>query len=458
MSVTEEELRASANGFAGELVFASSPAYDEVRKVWNGAIDRRPALIARCTTPDDVAAAIRIARAHDLPIAVRGGGHSIPGLSVVDDGVVVDLSLMRKVVVDAERKTAVAEGGALLADLDGATAAHGLQTTGGLVSHTGIAGLTLGGGMGWLARKYGLSCDNLLEVELVTAEGKLVTANADENQDLFWAVRGGGGNFGVVTKFTYQLHELGPVVFAGSAIYDGKDAPALFRHYREFGKTAPDEVGQVMVFSTAPPAPFIPEHLQGKPIVIIAACYAGPADEGERVLAPLRDAGVTPIVDMFQPMPYPVLQQTIDPMSAHGIGRYLKASLHEDIDDATIDMLIEHKLTAPTPFAMVMLTAVGGAISRVPVEATAYAPRSGRWAIEFHADWHPGQDPAPARDWARGGAEKLPSPVVGTYVNFLTDEGAKTAYPTETYVRLQQVKKAWDPDNVFRLNQNIVPA
>ncbi|MBM7783330.1 FAD-binding oxidoreductase [Tenggerimyces flavus] len=458
MTVKEEELRAAANGFAGELVFASDPAYDEVRKVWNGAIDRRPALIARCTTPDDVAAALRLARANDLPIAIRGGGHSIPGLSVVDDGVVVDLSLMRKVVVDAERKIAVAEGGALLADLDGATAAHGLQTTGGLVSHTGIAGLTLGGGMGWLARKHGLACDNLLEVELVTAEGKLVTANKDENPDLFWAVRGGGGNFGVVTKFTYQLHELGPVVFAGSAMYDGKDAPALFRHYLEFGKTAPDEVGQVLVFSTAPPAPFVPEHLQGKPIVILAACYAGPADEGERVLAPLRENGVTPFMDMFQAMPYPVLQQTIDPMSEHGVGRYLKASLHETIDDATIDMLIDHKLTAPTPFAMVMLTAVGGAISRVPVEATAYAPRSASWAIEFHADWHPGQDPTPARDWARGGAEKLPAPVVGTYVNFLTDEGAQTAYPTETYVRLQQVKKAWDPDNVFRLNQNVVPA
>ncbi len=456
MSILEADLRAAANGFTGELIFAGDPSYDEARKIWNGAIDRRPTLIARCTSAEDVVAAVRLARANALPIAVRGGGHSIPGHSAVDDGVVVDLSLMRRVDVDPERRVAVAEGGALLADLDAATQQHGLATTGGLVSHTGIGGLTLGGGMGWLARKHGLSCDNLLEVELVTAAGKIITVNAEQHPDLFWAVRGGGGNFGVVTRFSYRLHELGPV-FAGSVIYDGADASALFRKFREFGAGALDEVGQVLVLTTAPPAPYIPESLQGRPVVIIAACYAGPADEGERVLDPLRRFG-TPVVDQFQPMPYPVLQQTIDPMSAHGLGRYLKASLHDEIDDPTIELLIKHKLDTPSPFAMVMLTAVGGAIARVPAEATAYAARSARWAIEFHDSWLPGQDGAAAREWTRAGARQLPAPVVGSYVNFLTDEGPEAAYPTGTFARLQQAKRDWDPDNVFRLNQNITPA
>ena len=316
---------ARIDGFRGRLINSDDADYDSARAVWNGAIDRRPRLIARCIGTADVAAAVRFARDHDLEIAIRGGGHNVAGTAVCDDGVVIDLSAMRGVRVDPANRRAWVQGGALWGDVNHETQAYGLATTGGIVSHTGVAGLTLGGGVGWLMRKHGLTIDNLHAVDVVTAEGELLRASGDEHPDLFWALRGGGGNFGVVTAFEFGLHPVGPTVLAGPILWDASDVGEVLRFYRDFVSQAPDELGTVVRFGTAPPLPVIPTELHWRPVVMIGTCYAGPIEDGERVLRPLR-ASRTPLLDLIGPMPYVGFQSALDSTVLHGWHYYWKST------------------------------------------------------------------------------------------------------------------------------------
>ena len=448
-------------GFRGRLIRADDVDYDVARAVWNGAIDRRPRLIARCVGSADVVAAVRFAREHDLEIAIRGGGHNVAGTAVCDDGIVIDLSLMRAVQVDPTTRRAWVQGGALWGDVDHETQAHGLATTGGIVSHTGVAGLTLGGGVGWLMRKHGLTVDNLLGVDLVTADGELLRATDDEHPDLFWALRGGGGNFGVVTSFEFRLHPVGPTVLAGPVFWDARDAGEVLRFYREFLRDAPDELGTVVRFGTAPPLPVIPEELHWRPVIMIGACYAGAIGDGERVLSTLR-ACRTPLLDLVGPAPYVDFQGGLDSTVPHGWNYYWKSSHLPELQDDLIDVLAGHAFSCTSPRSYVAMFHLKGAVSRVAEGATAFGNRQASHAITLDAVWRTGED---FRDhdaaWARGFFAALGSFREGVYVNFLGgDEDPKRvreAYGDSVYDRLLGVKRSYDPENVFHHNQNIRP-
>ena len=352
------------DGFRGRLISADHADYDIARAVWNGAIDRRPRLIARCIGTADVVAAVRFARDHDLEIAIRGGGHNVAGTAVCDDGIVIDLSAMRAVRVDPADRRAWVQGGALWGDVDHETQAHGLATTGGIVSHTGVAGLTLGGGVGWLMRKHGLTVDNLLAVDVVTADGELLRASEDEHPDLFWALRGGGGNFGVVTSFEFRLHSVGPTVLAGPILWDATDAGEVLRFYRDFVRDAPDELGTVVRFGAAPPLPVIPEDLHWRPVVMVGTCYAGPIEDGEQVLRPLR-AFRTPLLDLVGPTPYVGFQSALDSTVVHGWNYYWKSTHLPELRDDLIDVIAEHAFSCSSPRSYVAMFHLGGAVSRV---------------------------------------------------------------------------------------------
>jgi hypothetical protein len=449
-------------GFAGELITKDHPAYDTARAVWNGAVDRRPRLIARCTGTADVVAAIRFARAHDLEIAVRGGGHSVAGFSVCDDGIVIDLSGMRGVVVDAAGRTASVQGGALWGDVDRETQAHGLATTGGIIGHTGVAGLTLGGGLGFLMRKHGLAVDNLLAAEVVTAEGRIVQASADEHPDLFWALRGGGGNFGVVTAFRFALHPVGPTVLSGPIFWAADDATDVLRFYREFISEIPDELGTIVKLCRIPPLSIIPVDLHWRPAVGVISCYAGAVEEGERVMEALRRFG-SPLVDRLEPRPYALFQGGFDDTVPHGWDYYWKSTDLGRLTDDTIDVLVDHVFAANSPRSYAAIFHSGGAVSRVPRDATAFAGRDAGHHLIVHGAWLPeasGELAEPETMWARGLVQALGRQGNGgVYVNFLdADDGAervRAAYGDRTYRRLAEVKAAYDPDNVFHRNQNI---
>jgi len=448
-------------GFRGRLIGPGHGDYDAARAVWNGVIDRRPRLIARCIGAGDVVAAVRFARDHDLEIAVRGGGHNVAGTAVCDDGIVIDLSAMRGVHVDPTARTAWVQGGALWGDVDHETQAHGLATPGGIVSHTGVAGLTLGGGIGWLMRKHGLTVDNLLAVEVVTASGERLRASEDEHPDLFWALKGGGGNFGVVTSFEFRLHPVGPTVLAGPILWDASDAAEVLRFYRDFIRDAPDELGTVVRFGTAPPFPVIPEHLHWRPVMMLGSCYAGPIEEGERLLRPLR-ACRPPLLDLVGPKPYTGLQSTLDPTVPHGWHYYWKATHLPELSDDLVDAVAEHAFAFSSPRSHVALFHMKGAVSRVPEEATAFGHRQATHAITINAAWRPGEDFG-ERDtaWSRAFFAALGRFREGVYVNFLdADEGparVREAYGDAIYDRLVAVKTRYDPDNVFHHNQNIRP-
>ena len=336
------------DGFRGQLISADHVDYDIARTVWNGAIDRRPHLIARCIGTADVVAAVRFARDHDLEIAIRGGGHNVAGTAICDDGIVIDLSAMRAVRVDPADRRAWVQGGALWGDVDHETQAHGLATTGGIVSHTGVAGLTLGGGVGWLMRKHGLTVDNLLAVDVVTADGDLLRASEDEHPDLFWALRGGGGNFGVVASFEFRLHTVGPTVLAGPILWDATDAGKVLRFYRDFVRDAPDELGTVVRFGAAPPLAVIPEDLHWRPVVMVGTCYAGPMEDGEQVLRPLR-ASRTPLLDLVGPAPYMGFQSALDSTVVHGWNYYWKSTHLPELRDDLIDVITEHAFSCSSP-------------------------------------------------------------------------------------------------------------
>jgi FAD/FMN-containing dehydrogenase len=437
-----------------ELIRPDDPLYDEARKVWNGAIDRRPALIARCRTAGDVAAALRLGREKDLPIAVRGGGHSIAGLSVNDGGLVVDLSPMRAIEVDARRRSARAGGGVLWGELDAATQEHGLATVGGIVTHTGIAGLTLGGGIGWLMRKHGATVDNLLGAELVTVDGETVRARDDE--ELFWGLRGGGGNFGVVTEFEYRLHPVGPTVLAGPMYYALEDGPEVLRRYRDFVADAPDELTTILNLRQAPPLPFLPPELHGRPVVTIAVCYAGDVEAGERLLAPLREG---PLVDIISPRPYTELQRMFDPSVPHGWHYRWRSWELPPLTDQAIDTLVEQAARITSPRSYIIVFQLGGAMARGG--DTAFTQRDAAHDVNINAVWLE-DDPEADRHvaWVRDTYAALEPHARGrAYLNFLEDEGSdrvRAAYGG-AYDRLQALKRRYDPTNVLRGNQNISP-
>jgi FAD/FMN-containing dehydrogenase len=446
---------------AGVVLGPGSSAYDETRRIWNGAIDRRPAVIVRCTGPADVAEGIRFARRVGLPIAVRGGGHSIPGLSVADGAVMIDLQPMKDVVVDAERRVASAGAGVVWAELDRATQEHGLAVTGGEVSDTGIAGLTLGGGIGWLKRTCGLACDNLLGAEVVTADGRVVHATAVDNPDLFWALRGGGGNFGVVTRFTYRLHAVGPMLYGGALAYPVERAGDVLRLLREQAATVPDETSLMVALVVAPPAPEFPPELHGRPVAVLAAAHAGGLAEGERALRPLRE-WAPPAVDLLGPIPYVALQQMVDAATPRGMQYYVKSEWLTGLPDGVIDALVERHLDRTSPLHQILLHQMGGALARVPRDATAFVHRDAAFALTVSASWQAGEPGEPHVTWARSTWKAtLPASLGAGYVNHLdADEGedrVRDAYGPAVYERLVAVKTVWDPDNVFHLNQNIRP-
>ncbi|MGP3684509.1 FAD-binding oxidoreductase [Streptomyces sp. IBSNAI002] len=452
------------DGFRGRLISAGHADYDTARAVWNGAVDRHPRLIARCGGTADVAAAVRFARDRDLEIAVRGGGHNVAGTAVCDDGIVIDLSQMRAVAVDPAGRTARVRGGALWSDVDHETQAHGLATTGGIVSHTGVAGLTLGGGIGFLMRRYGLAVDNLLAAEVVTADGDVVRAAADEHPDLFWALRGGGGNFGVVTSFRFALHPLGPTVLAGPVFWAAEDTVDVLRSYRDFAAAAPDELGTVVRLGTVPPLPVIPENLHGRQAIAVACCYSGAVKDGERAVRALRRFR-TPLVDLLGPTPYAAFQSGLDDTVRHGWHYYWKSTNLAGLSDATIDVIAEHAYGARSPRSYTAMFHMGGAVARVPHDATAYAGRDVAHNIVIDGVWLPdeaGEHAATETAWARRFLQALqPHRAPGVYVNFLDSDDApgrvREAYGERTYRRLAEVKAKYDPDNAFHHNKNIRP-
>jgi FAD/FMN-containing dehydrogenase len=455
------EPAAAIHGFRGRLISAGDADYHDARALWNGAVDRRPRLIARCIGSADVAAAVRFARDHDLEIAIRGGGHNVAGTAVCDDGLVIDLSAMRGVQVDPAGRRAWVQGGALWGDVDRETQSHGLATTGGIVSHTGVAGLTLGGGIGWLMRKHGLAVDNLVAADVVTADGELRRASDDEHPDLFWALRGGGGNFGAVTSFEFRLHSVGPTVLAGPIFWDASDAVEVLRFYRDFVRDAPDELGTVVRFGTAPPLPAIPEHLHWRPVVMVGACYAGPIEDGEQQLRPLRAFG-SPLLDLIGHAPYVGFQSALDSTVVHGWRYYWKATHLPELRDDLIDVLVEHAFASSSPRSYAAMFHLKGAVSRVAAGATAFGNRQASHAITLDAVWRTGEDFGDRETaWAKGFFAALGRFREGVYVNFLGGDEepnrVREAYGPSVFERLVHVKTKYDPDNVFHHNQNIRP-
>jgi FAD/FMN-containing dehydrogenase len=450
--------------FRGELLLPTSPGYDTARRVWNGAIDRHPACIARCTGVTDVVAAVRFAREHDLEIAVRGGGHSVAGTAVCDGGLVIDLSAMRAVQVDPAGRTAWVQGGALWGDVDHETQAHGLATTGGIIGHTGVGGLTLGGGIGFLMRRHGLTVDNLLAAEVVIADGSIVRASADEHPDLFWALRGGGGNFGVVTSFLFTLHPIGPTVMAGPVFWAADDAADVLRFYRDFASKIPDELGTVVKLCSVPALPAIPEELHWRPAIAVACCYAGAVEDGERAVRVLREFG-SPLIDLLSPKPYVAFQGGFDDTVLHGWHYYWKATNLAGLTDAAIAVIADHAYNANSPRSYAAMFHMGGAVARVPRDSTAYAGREIPHNIIIHGAWLPeesGEHAAAEKAWARRFLQALePHRAGGVYVNFLDSDDdssrVREAYGDQIYHRLAEVKAKYDPDNAFRHNKNIQP-
>ncbi len=454
---TIQELRAAVKG---QIFTPGDDGYAEAAAVWNGAHDHhRPAVVVRCAGAADVIAAVGFARSTGLTIAVRGGGHSVAGFSTCDDGMVIDLSPMSGVRVDPVAMRATVGGGAVWADVDHETQAHGLATTGGLISTTGVAGFTLGGGIGWIMRKYGLACDNLAAADIVTADGRLLHASESENPDLLWGLRGGGGNFGIVTQFELDLHPLGPMVYAGPIFYPADADADLLRAFRDWAPGAPDDVTALVSLTTAPPLPVIPEEWHGKKVAIFVATSTGPVDEGAGLVAAIRQAA-EPIADLLGPMPYHMIQTLLDPLWPKGIHAYFKATNLARLDDELIDRLCELHLAAAGPQCEVHVHQMGGALARVDDGATAFAERSMPFVLNAVTGWQDPDAAAAHRSWARAVIEAASDASTGrAYVNFLGDpDEARTSYGKDTYDRLVSLKNRYDPTNVFRLNQNIPPA
>ena len=459
-SLTADDISTLAQSLRGELLLPATPKYEEARRIWNGMIEHRPSLIARCRSSADVVQAVRYAAEHDLLVAVRGGGHNIAGNALVDQGFVIDLSQMRSVRVDPGNRVAWVEPGARLCDVDHDTQEFGLATPLGINSTTGVAGLTLGGGYGWLSRLHGLTVDNLLAADIVTADGELLTVSERDHPDLFWAIRGGGGNFGVVTSFTFELHPVGPQVMAGLVIYPFEQAADVLGRYREIVADAPDALTAWVVMRKAPPLPFLAPEVHGQNVVVIPVCHVGSMEDAEREVKPLRTMGRAH-ADTVRPVAYTTFQATFDPLLAAGARNYWKTNNFLRLSDRLTDTLVEQAAELPGPMCEIFLAQLGGAVSRRPDDATPYAGRDAQFVMNVHARWDDAVDDERFVSWARsvyGITAKYAAP--NAYVNFLTaDEGARVrdAYG-ENYERLVAVKTKYDPRNMFRVNQNVVPS
>lgn len=460
MKLQSTKIDAFKGKFRGEVVSPGDEAYDDARKIWNAMIDKHPALIVRCTTTSDVVLAVNFARDNGLLLAVRGGGHNIAGSAMCDDGIVIDLSQMKAASVDPAARRVTIEGGATLADLDASTQAHGLATPLGINSTTGVAGLTLGGGFGWLSRKHGMTIDNLESAEVVTAAGEVVRASNTEHPDLFWALRGGSGNFGVVTHFEFRLHPVGPDVLSGLIVYPISAAKSVLRQYREFLAQAPDALSVWAVLRQAPPLPFLPEEVHGTGMIALALLYAEDPKLGEPLIDPLRKFA-TPLGEHVGVQPYIAWQQAFDPLLTPGARNYWKSHNFSTLQDGLFDAVIESIENLPSPQCEIFFGAIGGATTRPAPESAAYAHRDAQFVMNVHGRWQEQADDERCIGWAREFFKaSAPFASGGVYVNFLTaDEGdrVRSAYGPN-YDRLAQVKRTYDPNNLFRMNQNIQPA
>ena len=460
MTVLAGELQIDEAGFRGDVIGPADDGYDVHRAIWNGSFDRNPAVIVRCAGVSDVIAAVKVGRETGLPVAVRSGGHSFPGLSVADDALMIDLSPMKGVRVDPEARTARVQAGVLLGELDRETQAFGLAVPSGIVTHTGVAGLTLGGGVGWIMRKYGLSVDQLVSVDLVTADGEFVHASEDENADLFWGLRGGGGNFGIVTEFEFRCVPLGTQVLAGPIIWPMTRSGEVLRFYRDWVADAPDELMTIVIHRKAPPLPIIPEELHGQPVVMVVPCWVGDVEAGEAFLKPLREFG-PPVADVCVQKPYLAHQSMLDPSFVPGRWYYFKSCDIAELTDEIIDVTVERSLQISSPLTSFPIWQMGGAVSRVGDDATAFNGRTAGFTYNIGASTATSEGFDEEREWVRSFWSALEPWHQGVYVNFLGDEGAervRQSYGAEKYERLRALKQKYDPDNFFRLNQNISPS
>src|SRR5262245_3315812 len=448
-------------GFEGALFYPGEAGHDEARAVFNGMIDRHPALVARCVTADDVVAAVNLARDEGVSLSVYGGGHGVTGSAVVDDGICVDLRGMKDISVDPETQTVRAEAGLTWGEFDAATTEHGLAVTGGRVPDTGIAGLALGSGSGWLERKCGFTCDNLVKAEVVTADGRKVVASADENPELFWGLRGGGGNFGIVTAFHLRLHELPPLVLGGLLAWPGFMGGEVARMYRDLVADAPDDFGSALAFITAPPEEFVPEPARGQPAVGMVICWTGDLDEGERFLASVRAFG-PPAVDLVGPMPYLAVQQLLEPGNQRGHRNYWTADFLAELPDEAIDAFVERATKPISPLSQMIIIPGGGAISRVADDADAFGERHAPFNIHMLSMWDGEEHDAANIAYTKDISAAMKRWTTGAvYLNFIGDEGTervRSGFGPEKFARLQALKKEWDPQNLFCHNQNIPPA
>ena len=458
----ESDVEALRGSLRGRLIRPNDAAYEERRRVWNGVIDKHPAMIAECTGPADVIAAVSFARQRKLPISVRGGGHNVAGTAICDDGVVIDLSRMDGVRVDPIRKTARAEGGATLGRLDHEAQAFGLAAPAGVMSETGIGGLTLHGGLGFLTRRLGLTCDNFIAADVVTADGRLVVADEMQNSDLLWALRGGGGNFGVVTSFEFKLHPVGPEVWMGLVMYPAEDAPKLLSFFRDFMANAPDELMAIAIFWNTPHDESIPEEARNQPTLVFGACWSGPMDEGEAAVRPLREAG-TPFVDLSGPMPFVDAQKLFDPEYPNGRRYYWKSIYLNDLSEGTVSSLAALSAARPSPISSLDIWALGGAMARVPADHGAFRGRVAPFLLGIEANWDDAAADEVNIGWARRAYREMEQrfPDAGAYLNFagFAEEGDKLLKRSfdDNLAQLQAIKAKYDPENFFRSNLNIVP-
>lgn len=460
VAIAAEDMETLSGGLRGEVCVAGDTGYDEARTIWNAMVDKRPGMIVRCAGAADVALAVKFASERNLLVAVRGGGHNIAGNAVCDGGLMIDLSRMKSVWVDPRGKTARVEPGATLGDVDKETQAHALAVPTGINSTTGIAGLTLGGGFGWTTRKYGMTIDSLLSADVVTADGAMVRASETQNPDLFWALRGGGGNFGVVTSFEFQAHPVGPEVLSGLIVHPIDEAPTLLKEYRRIVASTPNELTCWVVMRKAPPLPFIPEEWHGREVLVFALCYCGDMAEGEKAAAELRALG-NPIADVVSPHPFAGWQAAFDPLLTPGARNYWKSHDFNELSDGAIAEVLDALKHLPSPECEVFIAQIGGKMSQVADDATAFPTRSAHFVMNVHTRWQEASDDADCIAWARGLFDATAPHAAGSvYVNFMPDdEGDRVAEAYgANHARLAQVKAKYDPGNLFRMNQNILPA
>lgn len=458
-TLVNETIKDLKTNVKGHVVLPDDRSYDEVREIWNAMIDRRPAVIVQVANADDVSHVITFARKNGLEISIRGGGHNIAGNAVCDNGVMIDLSTMKNVRVDAQKRRAYVEPGATLGDFDKVAQVHGLATPTGINSTTGIAGLTLGGGFGWLTRKYGLTIDNLVSADVITADGNKLRTSENENADLFWAIRGGGGNFGVVTEFEFELHPVGPEILAGFIVFPFSQAKQVLTQYQKFVESAPEELNVWAILRKAPPLPFLPESVHGKEVVVLSVFYIGNSVDGEKLIEPLRSFGDA-YGEHVATQPYVEWQQAFDPLLTRGARNYWKSHNFKELQDGVLDVIVEFAGKLPSPQCEIFIGFIAGAANRVSADAMAYYHRDAKFVLNVHGRWDDAAHDEMGIAWAREFFQaSAPYASAGAYVNFMTEEEGDrvAAVYGSNYDRLMQVKKRYDPENIFHLNQNIKP-